>query len=77
MLRLAGLVAWLPRLLVGRFVLALLLLALLALALLLITLLLRLLGSAVLRKRPLGGTGCPCLRCPGHSPTHKILERTR
>ena len=49
MLRLARLVAWLPRLLVGLLVLALLLLALLTLALLLITLLLRLLGSAVLR----------------------------
>ena len=49
MLRLDGLVAWLPGLLVGLLVLALLLLALLALALLLIPLLLRLLGSAVLR----------------------------
>jgi hypothetical protein len=49
MLRLARLVAWLHRLLVGLLVLALLLLALLTLALLLITLLLRLLGSAVLR----------------------------
>lgn len=43
---LAGLVAWLTRLLVGLLVLALLLLALLALALLLIALLLRLLRVA-------------------------------
>jgi hypothetical protein len=48
-LRLAGLVTWLTRLLVGLLVLALLLLALLALALLLIAILLRLLGIAVLR----------------------------
>ena len=46
---LAGLVAWLARLLVGLLVLALLLLALLALALLLVTILLGLLWLAVLR----------------------------
>jgi hypothetical protein len=45
-LRLAGLLPWLPRLLVGLLVLALLLLALLALPLLLIALLLRLLRVA-------------------------------
>jgi hypothetical protein len=47
-LRLAGLLPWLPRLLVGLLVLALLLLALLALPLLLIALLLRLLRVAFL-----------------------------
>jgi hypothetical protein len=46
LLRLAGLLPWLPRLLVGLLVLALLLLALLALPLLLIALLLRLLRVA-------------------------------